>query len=132
MRHVQKKRSFPGADFEASERMTIEVENDERSMIAGIRQLREIEGVGLEALAFVLGTQSAQLSRHLNGKCGTYLSSYLRIARALGFRCEIRFTKVAQDPCTTTALKTSSTKMLRQKPSGPKAWTAKAEGSKST
>lgn len=63
--------------------MADDVAIDERRMMAEMNRLREVEGVSLEALAFLFGTQPAQLSRHLKGRCNTYLSNYICIARAL-------------------------------------------------
>ena len=35
------------------------------------------------------GADPSQISRYLNGSSGVTLTNYLRIARALGFRCRI-------------------------------------------
>lgn len=89
MRSGNRHFNFPGTDRGTSDRLAAEVATDEQGIVAAIRELREKEGVSLEALGFLLGTEAAQLSRHLKGTCGTSLTNYVRIARALGFRCRI-------------------------------------------
>ena len=88
-----RQKTFPGTDRETSDLFASDVTADEAAIIAALRELRELENVSLEELAFVLGTQAAQLSRHLNGTCETSLMNYLRLARALGYRSRIIFDK---------------------------------------
>jgi hypothetical protein len=116
MHREKTRRTFAGADDRASERMASDVAIDEKRLLTQLGSLRSSEGVSLEALAFLLGAQPAQLSRHLAGKCGTQLANYLRIARALGYRCEVTFRKVDVDDGTvqtTTDLKAPASKALR-------------------
>ena len=115
MRSGSKSASFPGTDVVESTRMAADVALDEERMIAKMNGLREVEGVSLEALAFVLATQSAQLSRHLKGRCNTYLLNYIRVARALGYRCEISFSKADCDTETDAVIRGRPTKSLRTK-----------------
>jgi hypothetical protein len=93
MRQGNSHQSFPGADRRTSDRLASEVAADEQATVMAIRELRENGGVSLEALGFLLGAEAAQLSRHLKGACGTSLVNYLRIARALGYRCRVVFEK---------------------------------------
>ena len=86
-----RQKTFPGTDRETSDLLSSDVTADETAIIAALRELRELESVSLEELAFVLGTQAAQLSRHLNGTYETSLMNYLRLARALGYRSRMVF-----------------------------------------
>ena len=88
-------KTFPGTDRETSDLLASDVTADETAIIAALPELKEQESVSLEELAFLLGTQAAQLSRHLNGTCETSLMNYLRLARALGYRSRIVFDKAA-------------------------------------
>ena len=45
--------------------------------------------MSLEAIGFLLGADPSQISRYLNGSSSVTLTNYLRIARALGFRCRV-------------------------------------------
>lgn len=115
MRVGNRKQNFTGTDRGTSDRLASEVAADEQTIVAAIRELRENEGVSLEALGFFLGTEAAQLSRHLKGTCGTSLTNYLRIARALGYRCRIVLDKaepVGSDTKTVSNLKFSSHKVI--------------------
>lgn len=94
MRPENRHSNFPGTDRSTSDRLAAEVAADEQSIVAAIRELRESEAISLEALGFLLGADAAQLSRHLKGTCATSLTNYLRIARALGFRCRIVLERV--------------------------------------
>jgi transcriptional regulator with XRE-family HTH domain len=89
MRLNNRHQNFPGLGRQTSDRFASEVSDDEQAIVAAIRGLREKEGMSLEALGFLLGAEAAQLSRHLKGTRGTSLTNYLRIARALGYRCRI-------------------------------------------
>ncbi len=40
-------------------------------------------------MGFLLGTGAGQISRYLNRSAGVTITNYLRIARALGYRCRI-------------------------------------------
>ena len=54
-----------------------------------IAQAREQELVELEEIGFLLGVGPNQLSRYLKRTCLISLTNYIRIARALGYRCRI-------------------------------------------
>ena len=95
MRAGNRNCNFPGVDRRVSGRFASDVAADEQAIIAEIRALREREGVRLEALGFLLGADPAQLSRHLNGTSNTSLVNYLRITRALGYRCRVVLEKAA-------------------------------------
>jgi len=82
-------RHFPGADQETSERLASEVARDEKTIIGEMLELRRDNPMSLEAIGFLLGADPSQISRYLNGTSGVTLTNYLRIARALGFRCRI-------------------------------------------
>ena len=82
-------RDFPGADQETSERLASEVACDEKTIIGEMLELRRDNPMSLEAIGFLLGADPSQISRYLNGTSGVTLTNYLRIARALGFRCRI-------------------------------------------
>jgi hypothetical protein len=82
-------RHFPGTDSKISDQMALDVANDEKAIIDAIALLRQNDASSLEAIGFLLGTDSAQISRHLKGTSSTTLTNYLRIARALGYRCKI-------------------------------------------
>ena len=94
MRVGNRHQSFPGTDRHTSDQFGSEVSADEQAIVAAIYEVRKREGISLEALGFLLGTEAAQLSRHLKGSCGTSLTNYLRIARALGYRCRIVLDRV--------------------------------------
>jgi transcriptional regulator with XRE-family HTH domain len=82
-------RDFPGADRETNERLALDVARDEESIINAILELRRTNAMSLEAIGFLLGTDPSQISRYLKGNSSVTLTNYLRIARALGFRCRI-------------------------------------------
>jgi transcriptional regulator with XRE-family HTH domain len=84
-------RDFPGTDDETSERLALEVAHDEEAMIHEILELRRTNPMSLEAIGFLLGTDPSQISRYLKGNSSVTLTNYLRIARALGYRCRIVF-----------------------------------------
>lgn len=82
-------RDFPGADHETSERLALDVASDEKAIVDEILELRRENPMSLEAIGFLLGADPSQISRYLNGTSGVTLTNYLRIARALGFRCRV-------------------------------------------
>ena len=82
-------RDFPGADHETSERLALEVASDEKNIISEVLELRRDNPMSLEAIGFLLGADPSQISRYLNGTSSVTLTNYVRIARALGFRCRI-------------------------------------------
>lgn len=82
-------RDFPGADQETSERLAFEVACDEKTIISEVLELRRNHPMSLEEIGFLLGADPSQISRYLNGTSGVTLTNYLRIARALGYRCRI-------------------------------------------
>ena len=84
---------FPGVDRQTSDYLVLDVKADEEEMIKAIAELRRTSSVSLEAIAYLLGSDPAQLSRYLKGSCSVSLTNYLRIARALGYRCKIAFEK---------------------------------------
>ena len=88
------KREFPGVDRQTSDRLALDVKTDEQAIIEKLAELRRQSSVSLEAIAYLLGSDPAQISRYLKGACSTTLTNYLRIVRALGYRCEIVFEKV--------------------------------------
>lgn len=82
-------RDFPGADRPTNERLTLDVANDEEAIINEILKIRRTNPISLEAIGFLLGADPSQVSRYLNGTSSVTLTNYLRIARALGYRCRI-------------------------------------------
>ena len=80
-------RHFPGTDGNVSRQFEADVAADEKAIIGAIAALRKTES--LEAIGFLLGADPAQISRHLKGTRSTTLTNYLRIARALGYRCKV-------------------------------------------
>lgn len=87
------KRNFPGVDTQTSDRLALDVAVDERAILKSIDELRKKETASLEAMAYMLGNSPGRLSQYLRGACVTSLTNYLRIVRALGYRCEIVFEK---------------------------------------
>ena len=84
-------RDFPGTDQETSERLASEVAYDEKTIISQMLEQRRDNPMSLEAIGFLLGADPSQISRYLNGTSSVTLTNYLRMARALGFRCRIIF-----------------------------------------
>jgi transcriptional regulator with XRE-family HTH domain len=84
-------RDFPGTDHETSEQLALEVAHDEEAILNEILELRQNNPMSLEAIGFLLGTDPSQISRYLKGNSSITLTNYLRIARALGYRCRIVF-----------------------------------------
>ena len=82
-------RDFPGTDEATSQRMAIDVAQDEEAIIHSVMELRRTSPMSLEAMGFLLGTGAGQISRYLNRSAGVTITNYLRIARALGYRCRI-------------------------------------------
>ena len=83
------KREFPGVDRQTSDRLALDVKTDEQAIIEEIAELRRQSAVSLEAMGYLMGSDPAQISRYLKGACSTTLTNYLRIARALGYRCKV-------------------------------------------
>ena len=69
--------------------MALDVAQDEEAIIHSVMELRRTSPMSLEAMGFLLGTGAGQISRYLNRSAGVTLTNYLRIARALGYRCRI-------------------------------------------
>lgn len=84
---------FPGVDRETSDRLALDVKTDEEVMIKSIADLRRSSSVSLEAIGYLLGSDPARISRYLRDSGSVSLLNYLRIARALGYRCKIIFEK---------------------------------------
>ena len=69
--------------------MALDVVEDEEAIIHSVLELRRTNPMSLEAMGFLLGTGAGQISRYLNRSAGVTITNYLRIARALGYRCRI-------------------------------------------
>jgi transcriptional regulator with XRE-family HTH domain len=82
-------RNFPGTDHKTSEQLALDVARDEEAIINAMLEIRRTNPMSLEAIAFLLGTDPSQISRYLKGNSSVTLTNYLRIARALGYRCRI-------------------------------------------
>ena len=82
-------RDFPGTDRETNERLALEVARDEEAFINAILELRRTNTMSLEAIGFLLGTDPSQISRYLKGNSSVTVTNYLRLARALGYRCRV-------------------------------------------
>jgi hypothetical protein len=80
---------FPGVDRATSNQFTLDVKIDEQTIIEQIAELRRRSAISLEAMGYLMGSDPAQISRYLKGACSTSLTNYLRIARALGYRCKV-------------------------------------------
>lgn len=80
---------FPGVDSETSDRFAREVASDEEAIIDAVRKVREQESINLEEIGFLLGVGPNQVSRYLKRTCLISLTNYVRIARALGYRCRV-------------------------------------------
>ncbi len=83
------KRDFPGVDRATSNQLALDVKTDEQAIIEKIAELRRQSAVSLKAMGYLMGSDPAQISRYLKGTCSTTLKNYLRIARALGYRCKV-------------------------------------------
>ena len=109
---------FPGVNDGTAEQFSKDVASDDEAIAKAIRDLREKESVSLEVLSFVLGAHTGQLSRQLKGDAGMTVTSYLRIARALGYRCDIVFRKASSSsdgPDALETLKLGSHRVTRQR-----------------
>jgi hypothetical protein len=95
-------RDFPGTDHETSQRLAADVACDEKRIINEILERRRTNGMSLEAIGFMLGADPSQISRYLNGTSSVTLTNYLRIARALGFRCRVVLEPADSDPGNTS------------------------------
>ena len=69
--------------------MALDVAQDEEAIIHSVLELRRTDPMSLEAMGFLLGTGAGQISRYLNRSASVTVTNYLRIARALGYRCRI-------------------------------------------
>ena len=85
---------FPGLDKQTSDQLVADVVADQEAVLTAIRNLREEADVSLEALGFVLGCDAAHLSRYLKGMNITTLTNYIRVPRALGYRCRVNYERV--------------------------------------
>lgn len=65
--------------------MTSDVAADEKAAIDALCDLRRISAISFETIGFI--------SRYLNRTSSVTLTSYLRIARCLGYRCRILLEK---------------------------------------
>lgn len=90
-------RDFPGLDTEASSRMAREVEADEQAILDAVSGLRRSRAISLETIGFMLGVRPGRISRYLHRNASVTLTDYLRIARALGYRCQFVLEKAQQD-----------------------------------
>ncbi len=106
-------KDFPGTDRRTNDQLLNDIAADEKAIVTALRSLREQEAVSLEEIGFVLGVGAGQISRYLNGSCGTTLTNYLRIARALGYRCRVVFER--QEEGGTPLQATSEQKILPHK-----------------
>ncbi len=95
-------RDFPGTDHETSQRLALDVAEDEKLIIDEILERRQGNPMSLEAIGFMLGADPSQISRYLNGTSSVTLTNYLRIARALGFRCRIVLEPAGSGPGNTS------------------------------
>jgi hypothetical protein len=89
-------RNFPGAAPEVSNQFALDVASDEKAIVDAIAALRG-EASSLGAIGYLLGTDPAQISRHLRGVRSTTLTNYIRIARALGYRSKIVLERAETD-----------------------------------
>ena len=89
-------RHFPGTDLNTSQKFEADVAADEKAIVEAIAGLRHKES--LEVIGYLLGADPAQISRHLKGSRSTTLTNYIRIARALGYRCKIVLEKADTSP----------------------------------
>lgn len=87
-------KSFPGVDDETAERFASDVSVQEKQFIDALRVARAAESVSLEELGFLVGISSGQLSRYLSGESALTISTYLRIARSLGYRPRVSWEKI--------------------------------------
>lgn len=87
-------RDFPGLNAQTSATMLRDVEQDEAAFIDALSRLRRENKISLEALAYVLGMAGGHISRYLKQGTNMSLVNYLRISRALGYRCRIQFERV--------------------------------------
>lgn len=83
---------FPGLC--PNQRNHAALEQDEAALIEALSRLRRENKISLETLAYVLGTEGGHISRYLKQGTNMSLVNYLRISRALGYRCRIQFEKV--------------------------------------
>jgi hypothetical protein len=89
-------RAFPGAASEVSDQFASDVASDEKAIVDAIAAVRG-EASSIEAIGYLLGTDPAQISRHLRGVSSTTLTNYIRIARALGYRSKIILERAETD-----------------------------------
>ena len=114
----KRKLEFPGLDSCSSEKMCRDVVTDRENIMRATQNLRKQESMSLEEVGFVLGVQAGQLSRQLNGEVGMTLANYIRLVRALGYRCQITFTKTSFDASNTdlrSDLKVNSHPAVRER-----------------
>jgi hypothetical protein len=78
--------------------MALDVAQDEEAIIHSVLELRRTSPMSLEAMGFLLGTGAGQISRYLNRSAGVTITNYVRIARALGYRCRIVLEKADASP----------------------------------
>ncbi len=84
-------RGFPGTDRETDDRLALDVARDEAAFVNAMIELRRQNAMSLEAIGFLLGTDPSRISRYLKGHSSVTITNYLRLARALGYRCRIVF-----------------------------------------
>lgn len=90
-------KDFPGIDQQTSDQFALDVATDEQRILAAIGAVRKSESISLEALGFLLGVDTGQISRILNGTKNTTLRNHLRVIRALGYRCRVVLEKVTEN-----------------------------------
>ena len=97
-------RDFPGTDPETNRRLTEDVERDEATIINGLIEIRRKNQISFEVIGFLLGSDASLISRNLRGS-GVTLTNFLRIARALGYRCRVSFEKADETELDTGAIR---------------------------
>lgn len=96
-------RDFPGTDTETNRRLTEDVARDEAIIINGLIEIRRKNQISFEVIGFLLGSDASLVSRNLRGH-GVTLTNFLRIARALGYRCRVSFEKADEAKLDTAAI----------------------------
>lgn len=82
------------ADAETNVSMLRDIEQDERALLEALSGLRTKNKISLETLAYVLGASGDHISKYLRSGASISFVNYLRIARALGYRCRVHFERV--------------------------------------
>ena len=106
---------YEGLDGRSAKLLDQDVAADRDAFMNSVRELREQTSTSIEEISFLLGVHTGRLSRQLRGEVDFTLTSYLRLVRAFGYRCQIVLEKTDEvDTNVLSNLKLGSRRVTHQ------------------